>query len=123
MKKTKIVWIIFGSKLPSYFLMSAIYFFLKCPGYRQTQASIGNVQNTVNTQRGLDRLWSTHFLTLLYPCLSFDPYFENHLGRSTNLRNVVLSCSDKSFLTFVQIRGNNRLWLHFRKCTTIFTFA
>jgi len=39
MKKSKIVWIIFGSKLLSYLLMSAIYFLLKCPRYRQTQTS------------------------------------------------------------------------------------
>jgi len=27
---------------------------------------------------GLDRLSATHFLTLRYPYLGFDPYFVNH---------------------------------------------
>ena len=33
---------------------------------------------------GFDRLYATHFLTLLHPCLTFDPYFGNHWTRSTN---------------------------------------
>jgi len=45
MKKILIVWIIFGSKLLSSFLMSAIYSFPKYLRYRQTQTSSGNVEN------------------------------------------------------------------------------
>ena len=32
---------------------------------------------------GLDRLYATHFLTLLHPSLGFDPYFGNHWAIST----------------------------------------
>jgi len=53
---------IFGSKLLSSFLMSAVYSFLKYLRYKQTQTSSGNVENL---QLRLDRLFATHFLTLL----------------------------------------------------------
>jgi len=45
MKKTLIVWMVFGSKLLISFLMSAIYSFLKYLRYRQTHTSSGNVEN------------------------------------------------------------------------------
>jgi len=32
----------------------------------------------------LDRLSAAHLLTLLHPCLGFDPYFGNHWATSTN---------------------------------------
>jgi len=43
MKKILIVWMIFGRKLLTSFVMSAVYFFLKYLRYRQT--SSGNVKN------------------------------------------------------------------------------
>jgi len=45
MKKIMILWMIFGSKLLSSFLMLAIYSFIKYLRYRQTQTSSGNVEN------------------------------------------------------------------------------
>ena len=35
----------------------------------------------------------------------------------------MLSCNDKYLLTLVQSRSNNRLWLRFRKYTTVFTLC
>jgi len=45
-EKLTIVWMIFGNKLLSSFLMLAIYLFLKCLCYRRTQKSRHNVENT-----------------------------------------------------------------------------
>ena len=81
MKKIIIVWVVFGSKLLSSFLMSAIYSFVKYLLCRQTKARSSYVENT---HSGLDRLGATHFLTLRHHCLCFDPYFGNHCARSTS---------------------------------------
>jgi len=60
---------IFGSKLLSSFLMSAIYSFLKYLRYKHAVVTL-EIYNS-----SLDRLSATYFLTLLHPSLGFDPYF------------------------------------------------
>jgi len=66
---------IFSSKLPSPFSLSAINSFLNIFATdRQRQAVVTlKIYNP-----GLDRLGATHFLTLCDPCLGRDPYFGNH---------------------------------------------
>ena len=68
---------IFGSKVPSSFLMSAIHSFLKFLRYKQTQTSSGNVENL---KLRFGSPLCDHFLTLLHPSLDFGPYFGNHGG-------------------------------------------
>ena len=79
-----IVWMNLGSKLLSSFLMSTIYSFLKCPRYvdRHRQAVVTLKIQLIHNP-GLDHLCATHFLTLLYPSLCFDPHFGNHWAKST----------------------------------------
>jgi len=64
MTKILIVWMVFGSKFLSSFLMSTIYSFLKYLRYdRHRQAVVTlKIYNS-----GLGRLGATHFLTLLHP--------------------------------------------------------
>jgi len=45
------------------------------------------------------------------------------LNHPINQQTAVLLCGDKYFLTLLQNRGDNRLWLRFRKCTNIFTLC
>jgi len=59
-----IVWMIFGSKLLSSFLMSVIYSFLKYLRYRQTQISSGKV---ANLQLRFGSPLRDPFLALLHP--------------------------------------------------------
>jgi len=70
-EKITTVWMIFRNKLLSSFLMLAIYSFLKCPCYRQTQRSRNNVENT---QLKFGSPLRDPFLTLLHLCLGFDRY-------------------------------------------------
>ena len=69
---------IVGSKLPSSFLMSAIYSFLKYQRYRQT--SSGNVENL--------QLWfGSPLRDLFFDPLSFDSalgFDSKHWAESTN---------------------------------------
>jgi len=50
------------------------------------------------------------------PLFGFRPIFWETLGY-INEPNVVLSCSDNYFLLVVQSRGDNQLYLGFRKST------
>jgi len=75
MKKTLVVWMVFGSKLLNSFLMSAIYSFLKYLHYRQTKTSIGNVEN-LQVAFGSPLHYS--FFDLSLPFFGFDSYFGNH---------------------------------------------
>jgi len=109
---------IFGSKLLSLFLMSAFHSFsVKCLCYRQIQAMVVTLKIH---NSGLDRLdmaifW--HFATVI----SVSTHtlgatgLDQLAGRCVKLRRRVL-------LTSLQNRGENRLWLRFRKYT-IFTFC
>jgi len=54
------------------------------------------------------------------PLFGFRPIFWEPLG-FINEPTVVLSCSDKYFLLLVQSRGNNHLYLRFRKHTFLQT--
>jgi len=88
-KKAMIVSIIFGNKLLSSFLMSAICSFLKYLCYRQTKTSSGNV-DIAQLRFGSPRRYP--FLTLRRPHwgLNLVPYFGYHWARSTNHRCVNL---------------------------------
>jgi len=92
-----IVLIIFGNKLISSFLMSAICSFLKYLCYRQPKTSSGNV-DIAQLRFGSPRRYP--FFTLRrHLCLDLDPYFGYHWARSTNhrcinlLRHVFLNIS------------------------------
>ena len=70
---------------------------------------------------GLDRLGMAHFLTLrtvnLVSAHTLGATGQDQLAdRCVKLRRQVL-------LTSLQSRGENRLWLRFRKYSTIFTFC
>jgi len=67
-QKLTIVWMIFGNKLLSSFLMLAINFFPMCLCYRRTQRSRHNVKIHNSS---LTRLRATNFLTLLHLRLGF----------------------------------------------------
>jgi len=60
---------IFGSKLLSSFLMSAIYSFLNIYATERQAVVTLKIYNA-----GLDRHCATHFLTLLHPSLGFNSY-------------------------------------------------
>jgi len=96
-KKAMIVLIIFGNKLISSFLMSAVCSFPKYLCYRQPKTSSGNV-DIAQLRFGSPRRYP--FFTLRrHLCLDLDPYFGYHWARSTNhrcinlLRHVFLNIS------------------------------
>jgi len=69
---------------------------------------------------GLDRLGTTHFLTLRHCYFGFDPLVAPGLDQLAD------SCDKlrrKVLLTSLQSCSANRLWLRFRKYTATFTFC
>jgi len=72
----------------------------------------------------LDGLSATNFL----PFSILLWVLTHTLGTTTGVdqlanRYVKLWRQEGLFLDLLQSRGNNRLWLCFRKCTTVFTFC
>jgi len=96
--------------------MSAFHSFLsKCLRYRQRQAMVTlKIHNS-----GVDRHGMAHFLTLRHCYFGFD----RCLG-TTGLYQLAERCVKlrrQILLTSLQNRGENRLWLRFRKYTTMLT--
>jgi len=71
-----IVWMIFGSKLLSSFLIAVICSPLTCDTDKQRQT----VVTLTLYNSDWDHLGVTHFLTLRHPCLGRDPCFGEPLG-------------------------------------------
>ena len=107
----------FGSKLLSSFLVSAIY--SKHLRYRQRQA----VVTLKICNQDLDRLGAIYFLDPSPLLFGFHPHFGNHWLGSTTNRCVQLRRQVACFFTSVPSRGDNRLWFRFRKNTTIFALC
>jgi len=70
---------------------------------------------------GLDRLSMAHFLTFRHCYFGFDPYFGRY--GLNQLADCCVKLRRQVLLTSLRSRGENRLWLRFRKYTAIFTFC
>ena len=104
-EKILIVWMIFGSKLLSSFLMLVIYSFLKYLHYRQTQTSSGEVENL---QLRFGSPLRDPFLALIHPLWVLIHTLETtRLDQLTN-RCVKLQQQVGLFLNLLQIADSGQ---------------
>ena len=110
----------FGEHLATEFIFNTSDLLFSHVPTLQTDKQCGNVENTVYNS-GLDRLGASlfwPFATLVW--VSTHTLETTRLDKLTNRR---VNFGDTYFVTLEQSRGDDRLWLPFRKCPTFFTLC